>query len=110
MACGMQREPHLPNLAAFPVAQRFDANVAKAFAQNWRAILVTEIGAAAPSRVIGVRMRNHRKRHRAPWIDVKVSGRAAEAFCGRDNQILGHLALAGKTRLAPFELRTAATA
>jgi hypothetical protein len=90
MACGMQRKPHVADFTDFAILQRLDAHVAKPLAQDGRAILVTEVGAAAPSRVIRVAVRDHRQGRRTPGIDVKFSGRAVESLRRGNDQILVH--------------------
>src|SRR5262245_3428842 len=65
------------------VATRFDGNLfTKSPFQKRRAGVDAEVRRASRASVVAVGMRDDRARDGAPWIDVKVAGRAVETVSG----------------------------
>src|SRR5277367_1807475 len=83
----MQRNFHAVSVDGFAIIDTLHGRVAQPSQQNGNAIALAEIGFAAPTRVIGMPVRDDCARYRTPGIDVKVSRRTVEAFGTRNDQI-----------------------
>jgi hypothetical protein len=73
---------------ALPVRQGLQVDIAQPRAQNAFGRLCGQVMAVARACMVGVRMRDHRARHRPPGVDVEVAGRAIQALRPMDDEIV----------------------
>ena len=87
MAGRMQRNFHAVPVDGFAIIHALHGRIAQSPQQNGNAIVLAEIGFAAPTRMVGMPVRDDRAPHWPPGIDVKISRRTVEAFGTRNDQI-----------------------
>ena len=76
-----QRHAHAVHLDRLAVAERLQRDAgAQPRAQHALGGCGREVGAMAGPRVVGVRVRDHRARHRPPRVDEEVAGLAVQPF------------------------------
>ena len=84
----VQADAHAVEHHGLAVGQTLQCDVgAEPRAQHAFADRGGQIGAVAAARVVGVRVRDHRARHRPPGVDVEVARRAIQAFGAQHDQV-----------------------
>ena len=83
----MQRNFDAVPVDGFAIIDALHGRIAQSPAQNGNAVALAEIGFAAPTRVVGMAVRDDRARDRPPGIDVKIARRTIEAFGTRNDQV-----------------------
>ena len=89
MAGRMQADAHAAVLDRLAIGQRLQHDVvAQPCAQHAGAVVRGQVVPVAATRMVGVRMRDHRAVHRPPRVDVEVARRAVQALRPLDDEVV----------------------
>ncbi len=87
MAGGVERNLDAVAAERLAIFHRLYCDVAETLAQDRRGRAVAQVDVGAGSRVVAVRMGDHRPPGGAPGIDMKAASSAIEAEVGADDEI-----------------------